>query len=83
MSEPLLPPFLILVGLVFGYWGWRKTYRAMTKPAGEFGFHQHFKPKTKLETTLLRLTEALESISIFMVGVAVFIFGIVGLMGIF
>ena len=83
MSEPLLPPFLIFVGIAFGYWGWRKTYRAMTKPASEFRFHPQVKPKTKLETTLMRLTEAFDSISIFIVGVAVFIFGIVDLMGVF
>lgn len=83
MRDPYLPPFLILVGLVFGYWGWRKIYRAMTKPASEFRFHAQVAPKTSIETTFMRLTEVIESLSIFIVGVAVFVFGIVDLMDIF
>ena len=83
MSDPFMPPFLILVGLALGYWGWRKTYEAIQKPAGDFRYHPQVAPKTKLESTLMRANEALDSITIFVVGVGVFIFGVFGLMDIF
>ena len=83
MREPFMPPFLMLVGLAFGYWGWRRAARAMRKPAVDISASPYDTPKFDLEATFWRVRRLLNSISIFAVGVAVFILGTLELMGLY
>ena len=83
MGDPLMPPFLTLVGLALIFWGCRRLRAALRKPDRDFRFNPRVGPGRRFEAPLMRASEALDSLSLLLVGVVVFAFGVLDLMSFF
>ena len=83
MGDPVMPPFLTLVGICLILWGCRRLRASFRKPDADFRLTPRVRPGRRFEAPLLRASEALDSVSLLLVGVVVFAFGVVDLMGFF
>ena len=83
MNDPIMPPFLTLVGLSLIFWGCRRLRASFRKPDADFRLNPRVKPRRRFEVPLLRASEALDSLSLLLVGVVVFAFGVLDLMSFF
>jgi hypothetical protein len=82
MRDPVMPPFLALVGISLILWGCRRLRASFRKPDADFRVSPHVRPG-RFEAPLVRASEALDSLSFLLVGVVVFAFGVVDLMSFF
>ena len=80
MRDPLMPPVLMLFGAAFVAWGGWQVRRALTRPNSEFSVDERRGRQGRLEGPLARLTHALDSLGILLVGVAAFALGFVDLL---
>lgn len=83
MRDPFMPPFLTLLGICLIFWGGRRLRASFRKPGGDFRFGPRAMTGRQLEATLARASRALDSISLLLVGVVVFAFGVVDLLSFF
>lgn len=81
MSDPLIPPLFILAGASFVLWGGAKLRATLNKPASEFRLDPRAEPSGRVGSFAVRVSEAFDSVSILFVGVVVFVFGLLDLLG--
>ncbi len=80
MNDPLMTLVLILCGAAFICGGGRKLRRTLTAPGSEFAANEYTGQQSKLEGPIMRVTHALDSVGILLVGVVVFAFGLIDLL---
>lgn len=83
MRDPFMPPFLTLVGIALTFWGWRRLRASFRRPDAGFRSDPRGGVGRRVEAPLARASAALDSLSFLLVGVVVFVFGVVDLMSLF
>lgn len=83
MGDPVMPPFLTLLGISLTFWGCRRLRASFRKPDADFRLNPRVRPRRRFEAPLIRASEVFDSLSLLLVGVVVFAFGVVDLMGLF
>ena len=83
MRDPFMPPFLTLVGIALIFWGWRRLRASFRKPDAGFRHDPRVGVGRRVEAPLARASAALDSLSFLLVGIIVFVFGVVDLMSLF
>ena len=81
MNDPLMTLILILCGAGFICGGGWKLRRTFTAPSSEFAANEYVGQQSRHEGPIMRVTHALDSLGILLVGVVVFAFGLIDLLG--
>jgi hypothetical protein len=78
MNDPIMPPFLTLLGIALIFWGGLRLRRSFRKRGDAPRFNWLAGPQ--LEATFTRASKTFDNISLLLVGILLFAFGFLDLL---